>query len=284
MFETAILVLLYNKEITESKTINTLLKSDIQYPNARLVIWNNGPKPLKSRDCVLLQSLDYDVVLEETLNNESLAVIYNKFISENRAEKYILLDDDSVLNAEYILASSKINRVEVGMPVIRSEGKVRSPQIDDLSYSTEIELTSINKVITIGSGLVIGTDIVNNLKENYIDVFDERFYLYGVDTTFCIRLFDSKLTDKIKIISGFDHSLSRLAKEKLKTTKFRRLERSYDLGLQQRYYYPLSKALFIIFRTGSSTFKRILFRQNYTIALIPLFKGFVLGKHYRNRR
>lgn len=281
MFETAILVLLYNKEITESNTISTLLESVAQYHNARLVIWNNGPEQLKSRDCVRLQCLGYDVVIEETLNNESLAVIYNKFLAGNRAEKYILLDDDSVLNSEYILASSRSDTSEISMPIISSEGKVRSPQIDEQPYCQEIELTLKNKVITIGSGLVIGTDIVNNLKENYNDVFDERFYLYGVDSTFCLRLFNSKLTDKIKIISGFNHSLSRLEKESLKTIKFRRLERSCEIGLTLRYYLPLSRSVFVILWTGLGTLKRIFFMQQHTIDYLPLFKAFVLGRHYR---
>lgn len=281
MFETVILVLLYNKEITESNTINTLLESNIQYSNARLVIWNNGPEPLKNRDCSHIEALGYDLVIEETLHNESLAVIYNKFLAENRAEKYILLDDDSVLNTPYILASSKCGINEVAMPIISSEGKVQSPQINDQPYSPKIELTSNSKVITIGSGLVIGADIAANLKENYKNVFDERFYLYGVDTTFCLRLFNSNLTKKIKIIFGFEHSLSRLEKESQKTIKFRRLERSYDLGLTLRYYYPLPNALLVVLKVTISTLKRKFFKQQYMVDLFPLFKAFVLGKHYR---
>lgn len=283
MFETAILVLLYNKEITESNTINTLMESKAQYPNARLVIWNNGPQQLKSRDCTLLQSLGYDVVLEETLNNESLAVIYNKFISGNRAEKYILLDDDSALNAEYILASSQSKPTDISMPLISSEGKVETPHINGKPYSPETELTSNSKVITIGSGLVIGDDITDILKENYNDVFDERFYLYGVDTTFCLRIFNSKLANRINIISGFNHSLSRLEKEDLKTTKFRRLERSYDQGLTLKYYYPLSKAIYILFQRSYHTSKRKLSMQPHDIDFLPLFKAFLFGKHYRTK-
>jgi hypothetical protein len=281
MFETIILVLLYNKEINESNTITSLLKSNVQYQNARIVIWNNGPKHIETIDSVLLENLGYDVVIEETLNNESLAVIYNRFIAKNESKKYILLDDDSVLNPKYILASSQSKSTDISMPIIYSEGEVRSPKIDEQPYGQETELTSKNKVITIGSGLVIGIDIVNSLKENYKDIFDERFYLYGVDTTFCFRIYDSKLTEKIKIISGFEHSLSRLEKEDLKTTKFRRLERSYDQGLTLKYYYPLSKAVSIMLLTGSRTLKRILCMQPHTVDLLSLLKAFLLGKHYR---
>ena len=102
MFETAILILLYNKEIKDSSTINSLACTDYHYPNAKLVIWNNGPAPFKSTDCTKLESLGYAVAVKETLNNKSLAVIYNKFLVENAAERYVLLDDDSELNPAYI--------------------------------------------------------------------------------------------------------------------------------------------------------------------------------------
>lgn len=281
MYETAILVLLYNKEITASKTITSLMESNIQYPNARIVIWNNGPRKLINCDCAYLESLGYNVVIEETLNNESLAVIYNKFIAKNVAKKYILLDDDSELTGSYILASSETKKSEIGMPIISSSGEVQSPTIDGLPYSAEIELSLKNKVITIGSGLVIGSDIADILKEKYNQIFDERFYLYGVDTTVCLRLFSSKLTNKIKIIPGFNHSLSRLEKENFKKAKFRRLERSYDLGLTLRYYEPRTSSILFVIKLCGSTLKRILLRKKTELDFFAVLKGFVFGKHYR---
>jgi hypothetical protein len=278
MFETAILILLYNKGISSCKTINTLLESDIQYPNTKLVIWNNGPEQLKNRDIGSLEGLGYDVDIEETLNNESLAVIYNRFLANYCADKYILLDDDSVLNAEYILASSGSKSSEISMPIISSEGKVQSPQIDGQPYCQEIELTLESKVITIGSGLVIGTDIVNNLKEDYNYVFDERFYLYGVDTTFCLRLFNSKLIKKIKIIPGFSHSLSRLSSESKAKSDFRMMERSYDLALTLRYYATIFVLISIIKKLLGNCIGR-----KKQISFPYVLKAFYQGRHYRDK-
>jgi hypothetical protein len=281
MIETAILVLLYNKEMSDSNTLTSLTESETQYTNARLIIWNNGPKSLKCRDRKVFEKLGYDVVFEETLNNESLAVIYNRFLAENNAEKYILLDDDSVLNSAYIEASSKCNASVVGMPIISSLGKIRSPSIGNKAYSPKLVLDEKCKIIAIGTGLVIGANICSNLHQYYKNVFDERFYLYGVDTTFCIRLFERKLTSSINIIPGFNHSLSRLKNESIKKTNFRRLERSYDQGLTLRYYYPLLIAIFYLFRVTASTLKRRLFKQSYTLNIIHLFKAFLFGKHHR---
>ncbi|MDB4151158.1 hypothetical protein N9740_06640 [Pseudomonadales bacterium] len=281
MFETAILVLLYNKEIKDSNTLNSLTELKDQYHNAKLIIWNNGPSPLNNVDCQDFKDLGYDVSIEETINNESLAVIYNKFLVMERAKKYVLLDDDSVLNATYILASSNCTGTDVGMPIITTLGSIQSPRIDDKPYSPEIELDDNCKIITIGSGLVIGVDIVNKLKDNYDGVFDERFYLYGVDSTFCLRLFYSKLNDKIKVISGFSHSLSRLEKESIKQTKFRQLERSYDLGLTLRHYSSLPYAIITLLLIIIGSFKRMIFRKKQIISLPPLIKAFLSGRHYR---
>jgi hypothetical protein len=281
MIETAILVLLYNKEVSESNTLISLTESEIQFPNAKLVIWNNGPKSLKCCDKKIFEELGYDVVFVETLNNESLAVIYNRFLAENNAEKYILLDDDSVLNAAYITASSKCNAAEIGMPIISSLGKVRSPSIGNKPYSPRLVLDEKCKIIAIGTGLVIGANICSNLHQYYKNVFDERFYLYGVDTTFCIRLFERKLIGSVNIISGFNHSLSRLENESVKTTNFRRIERSYDQGLTLRYYYPLLTGIFYLLRFTASTLKRMIFKQTYTLNIIHMFKAFLYGKHRR---
>lgn len=282
MFEHAILVLLYNKEISDANTLRSLHTSECQFPNARLVIWNNGPQPLTDTDCSLLMELGYDVCIKETLNNESLAKIYNQFIAENKADKYILLDDDSALNSGFIEAASKINSAQVGMPIITYEGKIQSPTIDHKRYSKPVNLTAKNKVRTIGSGLVIGSEVVNKLNSLYESVFDERFYLYDVDTTFCLRLFQGNLTYNIKIIQGFEHSLSRLTQESTKLREFRRLERSCALGLRFRYYSPLIKSVFLVLKTAFGALRKSIVGKQYKVVFLQFLKAFVKGKHYRN--
>jgi hypothetical protein len=269
VFETAILVLLYNKEIIDSKTIESLASSNTQYRGARLVIWNNGPTILKSRDCTIIERLGYDLYIEETLNNESLAVIYNKFLSRNNAKRYILLDDDSQLSSEYIYSSSKVKETEIGMPIIRSQNVIHAPIINKQPYSSEVKLIVTDKIITIGSGIVIGEKIAAKLKEEYGAVFDERFYLYGVDNTFCLRVFQSGLTEKIQIIVGFNHSLSRM-------------ERSYSTGIELRYYHSMFGAALIISRIGLVSIKKLTFKQKPILEFKYLLKAYLSGKHYRS--
>lgn len=283
MFDTAMLVLLYNKEINQSSTISSIVDSSVRYTNAKIVIWNNGPKPLKERNISSLSALGYQVKIMETLHNESLAVIYNQFISETNATRYILLDDDSRLNDDYISSSLLNDQFSVSMPVITARDKIEFPKVNTIPYSSTCRITTTSKVTTIGSGLVIGSKIGEQLKLAYGNIFDERFYLYGVDTTFCLRLFAQKLTDKIKIIRGFRHSLSRLEQESPEKVEFRKLERSYDYGLTLRYYYPRSQAISILVPAAISMTKRYILKQSSDFKLLPLLKSFIVGKHYRKK-
>jgi hypothetical protein len=282
MFNTAILVLLYNKTLKESETLNTLLNSDVHYPDCKIVIWNNGPKALQDKDVSHFCSLGYEVSIEESLDNKALSVIYNAFISETDAEKYIFLDDDSCLNDEYIKASSEVNGKNVAMPIIKSDLGIESPRIDGVPYSFGMDVGLKNKVITIGSGLVVGIDIIYQLQEKYQSVFDECFYLYGVDTTFCLRLFNCKLTPDIQIIKGFSHSLSRLESEGDSIKKFRKLERTYDVGLRLRHYYPLLKQVYLLIKYTYIHVLNKLGKKDTSLLYGHFLKAFIVGKHYRN--
>lgn len=282
MFNIAILVLLYNKEISESKTLSSLISSEAQFSTAKLVIWNNGPEKLASYDVSHLTGLGYEVQIEETINNESLAVIYNRFIENIQSEKYVLLDDDSVLNDNYIKAANGSKNSEVSMPIITSGGRIVNPKINTSTYVKGQSIASNDKVITIGSGLVVGREIVLKLLNNFSTVFDERFYLYGVDTTFCYRLVISKLIKNVRVIHGFEHSLSRLEHESESLTAFRRKERSYDVALTYRYYYPIHLSLISINRIILSAIKNYFLSKKSKVYVYHLVKGFITGIHYRH--
>lgn len=282
MFDTAIIVLLYNKEIGESNTLSSLTSSEVQFNDAKLVIWNNGPKKLVDTDVSTFTNLGYEVHIEETLHNESLAVIYNSFINDNQAKKYILLDDDSNLNGGYIKAACDSTRSVVSMPIISSAGKVENPKINSIVYNKEQNITPNDEVITIGSGLVVGREIVFELLKRFSTVFDERFYLYGVDTTFCHRLAMSKLIGSVRVIAGFEHSLSRLDVESEQVTKFRQRERSYDFGMTLRYYYSLPRSVYLLARITLHVFKCITLNKRRVFSLRFLFKAYLTGKHYRD--
>ncbi|UPR55347.1 hypothetical protein ITG10_08870 [Vibrio sp. ED004] len=282
MYETAILVVLYNKEITISKTLTSLLSTNMKYNNTKLVIWNNGSDYLSNRTIDAFRVKGFDTEIKETIYNESLAVIYNNFIDDFPSKKYILLDDDSSLNEKYLGASLLCDDNQIAMPIIYSRGKVRAPTIDGMPYNKDTVIHESSNIMTIGSGLVIGNEVINRLKIDYLKAFDERFFLYCVDTSFCLRISSVGLIGNIKVIDGFQHSLSRLEKESSELNKFRRKERSYGIGLQQRYYFPIFQSSVYIAKVIVVTIKSMLTKQERVVNIRHLIGAYLLGKHYRN--
>lgn len=282
LFKTAILILLYNKEIRESRTVSSLIASSSQFENARLILWSNGPRKLECYDVSKLVNLGYEVEIVETLDNKSLAVIYNLFIERNEAEKYVFLDDDSSLNSGYIEEACCSISTEVAMPVISSNGVAKNPKIKSLTLNKGHKVDPEDRVFTIGSGLVVGREVILKLFKHFSKPFDERYYLYGVDTTFCHRLYLSGLTKTVKIISGFDHSLSRFEDESDYVKEFRRKERSYDRGMTLKYYSSLTTSLYVFSVSIVYTIKCMVLRKRSSMSLPLLFKSYLTGKHYRD--
>ena len=96
-------IVLYNKDISESKAISDLKnhfeKNDFL---GCIVIFNNGP------NSVMTPKEDY-IKLNQILINGSLSKIYNKFISEYPADLYVFLDDDTSVTKNYL---DELNSIE----------------------------------------------------------------------------------------------------------------------------------------------------------------------------
>ncbi len=280
-----ILVLLYNKEITDSQTIKSLIFNKDRLGGCCLTIWNNGPNKLKdlSLSDMIIDKCEIKIV--ETIENLSLSQIYNTFIQDNNAEKYIVLDDDSSITREYLDDALKCNDVELAVPLIKYKNKNVGPFIDGTVASYQMLCSEDSTVIAIGSGMVITKNAAMIVKSAYGDIFDENFRFYGVDVTFCYRVNSLKNKINVKVISGFEHSLSKMQNESKQMKEFRKKERSYDLGLRLRYYYPIEKSLMIIFKTITLTFlKKCLLIENTKYNNIHLIHAFITGNHYKSSR
>lgn len=283
-YDLAILVVLYNKKIEQSKTVSSILSLDGSIKDAHITLWNNGPSLLENTKTEGLNDKGFDVSIKETVNNISLSRIYNEFIGDIDANKYVILDDDSELSKEYFLEMASCDKNELGIPVIYSHDKVRSPLLNYTAIETLSNKTLSNKdiLIAIGSGMVIGKEISNEMKQNFGSVFDERFCFYGVDATFCKRIKMANLNHRIRIISGFNHSLSRLENESKNVKDFRSKERAYDKALQIIYYTtPVKKLPLFIFTVLNEIIYRVK-RKNKSISLVNLVKAILSGKHYRS--
>lgn len=275
------MIVVYNKKIAESCTFNKVVNSKFS-DDSLCVIWNNGPTSCEE-EFLNVYEYNKNIRYHETLHNISLAKIYNEVINKYNAQIYIILDDDSSLTDAYFEAVKQISPNEVGMPVIYYDRKIINPCINGQIYSKGINIDANDTITTIGSGLVVGRDVASQLFKAYNSVFDERFYLYGVDTTFCFRLNKLKINDKIKIIDGFEHGLSRLEGKNDKLTLFRKIERSNDLALQIRYYKEKKHWFLMMVLLLASSIKKFITFQPQQYKYSTIIKTFVKGKHERQR-
>jgi len=226
LYKIRFIVVLYESEIKESVTINSLLKSKVFFENCELCIWNNGPHLLLSNDVVELEAKGFSVSIFQTIENISLSVIYNKFIEQMKACAYVFLDDDSYLNDNYLNdILSYFSDGKILIPIITNKGVQYSPFIR-------------NKKIKIGitSGILIPQPVVSRMMDYYDAFFDEKFKFYGVDTSLFYRI------DQLKLpsfnIKGFEHELSVLDEtETLDKKKWRAKEYTISETLMLKYYY-----------------------------------------------
>jgi hypothetical protein len=164
---------------------------------------------------------------------------------------------------------------KLGIPSILVRGELLYPHVNG-SYNTG-PYKNKDALTAIGSGITLTQGALDLISKRYNTPFDENFVFYGVDSTFFFRLKKLALTSIVKPLGPLEHSLSIFENESPKTWSFRKLERSYDLGLSLRYY-PTSKLLTYILK--------VILRAPFTVSLIDpatVIKAFLLGKHYRSR-
>ena len=171
----------------------------------------------------------------------------------------------------------------VGIPVISCRGANTSPLIDRKPISCDQEIGINTPLFAIGSGMVIGRKAVEVLLTEYGNLFDDRFYFYGVDVTFCHRINSLLGRIEYKILPGFEHNQSKLMVETDSVKKFRRKERSYDLGLRLRYYSQLPKSTLVLLRVLGVVLMRKLLYRDVRYNFLDLFIAFFSGRHYKNR-
>ncbi|MCL1090121.1 hypothetical protein L2744_11045 [Shewanella profunda] len=281
-YKCSILVLLYNKGVCESNTLNSLLISKLKFEDCKLVVWNNGPNQIKFENYETLINMGFDISFIETVDNESLAKVYNKFINLFIARRYLILDDDSVLNDIYLKKALESDQQKLTIPIITNHGITQGPFVDGVVY-TEGKFTKVkHSIVAVGSGLIIGHGVIDLLLNHYGSIFDDRFYLYGVDSTFFKRINNLKLFNNIEVIQGFEHSFSRLEIENPDTIKFRKKERTYDIALTNIFYNESEvNSLFFVFNTIIRSFVKELIGIKSDVIISAFIYASLKRKHYR---
>ena len=265
----AVLVVLYNKEISQSETLASLANQNVTCYELTLV--NNGPNKLLALDDPLLKEIQgkgIKVNYIEFLDNKPLSYIYNLFITENNnCENFVILDDDTQLPEDYLTYCD--NKYDILLPIIVHDGKVEYPK-------GTLRQSNKNSLLSISSGMVLSRRMVDIFLSEFKKIFDERYALYGIDTVFFARL--QRLVNKgynftVKKGPTISHSLSK----NLTGGKniFRVTERTYDLALTARFYpeaiHYMPRIVYLM---------KIILTGNFTL-LRTFFKVLLIGKHPR---
>ncbi|HBM2883480.1 TPA: hypothetical protein LVL12_001492 [Klebsiella oxytoca] len=273
-----IAVILYNKGFSSSLTLKNLL--DIKFNNAHLVIINNGPSEIEFDS--LYQELEnkfITVTYLEYLENRSLAVIYNTVInSYNECDRFILFDDDTNISDVFFQDMLKNYSADVMLQIpeiIDSEQKlIHYPLCNGKVYNKIIPYTFEHneKVISIGSGLVIYKNLVNCFRKENLTLFDERYALYGVDYSFFRRIerIKNQYNIRVQTFSTMEHSLS---KTNAVFSEWRHREHLYDYAISCRFY--SKSVIHMILGMTRCGFKEILALRfnNLKLLILTFFKG-----------
>jgi hypothetical protein len=126
------------------------------------------------------------------------------------------------------------------------------------------------------TGICISEKLKNQFLDRFNSVFDERFALYGIDSTFFHRLTKLSKVD-VRVFGEIIHSLSSQDPVESKS-EFRLKERAFDIAIQLRHY-P-SKTMLKKFTV--EFFKSVVMGDfSLTIAYI---QGFIMGVHPRCKK
>ena len=279
--KTVITIILYNKKVSDSSTLKTISNAKVQ-GDCIINLVNNGPREvslLSSEKEVLLKNFP-TVDFEEYLDNKPLSMIYNDtFIKYPEFGRFVFFDDDTMISEDFfnmVFSGDSDSICDLKIPSIieKDTGLTCYPLVNDKVYTGDIprEIKD-SKVFSIGSGLVIYRSLVNKFANYGLDVFDDRFALYGVDFSLFRRmnlLKDKGMDFNILICGALKHSLSSSEKS---ISEWRYRERLIDLILSVKHY-PSSKFMFL-FMVAKILLREIVRKKgaNLNLILDVLCKG-----------
>lgn len=244
----SIVVILYNSQIVDSETLQSLLQAEIDGYRVNLSIWNNGPSLLDENDIEDYKERaafkNIKVKIYQDIRNIALSKIYNFLINKRNFDFFIPLDQDTGLDKDYFKTIEAHSNLDIILPYIYT-----GLETANFPFNTKDEQPIVvdsmidpKSVTSINSGLAINSRLVNLFLKFNSTMFDERFAFYGIDTVFFLNL--NKLSNSHPIKAGcfgqIKHSLAMYEKNG-KVSYQRSLELIYFKLLYRRFYKNKSK-------------------------------------------
>lgn len=245
--ELTIIVVLYNKKIEESETLNSLL--EFECSGSKIIIHNNGPEEIVVTDYwkKIFESKFFSFDFVNCVQNKPLSILYNEYIAnEKDSKRFIILDDDTILNLAVIQRALTLDcHLELPKIISTNDGKPYYPLLKGKVIGVNNTQLNASDVVSIGSGLIINYKLIELFEKHAIQLFDESFALYGVDSSFFRKLSVISKTEKIIVSSNtyINHSLSRVEK---KQAIYESKERIIDIAISFRRY-PSKHLTYVFF-------------------------------------
>lgn len=265
---TILLIILYNKNFHESLTLESLLRSSY---SGDLLIFNNGPSELDLNDSFILELNNKFKFVElcQDIKNRPLSVIYNDFVTNYNYDQYLFFDDDTRITDQFLTAKNNC-LTDISLPIIRSisDEQIYYPLINNKICQRECVLSGNEEVISIGSGLMVSSNLIKKFKTAGITLFDERYSLYGVDFSFFRRikfLKEKHIDISIEVSGLLNHSLSRVDNVE---SKLRTRERSIDVVLTKILYPSRNRVMDIL--SIFKVFIQCFIRKDFSWVLVLL--------------
>lgn len=191
-----VVVVLYGTRMEESVTLQSLVNQGAISRQARLVIWDNSARSGRDDDLLAeLNSLYASAEFSHSPENTGLSVVYNSLVKRCGSGLYVFLDQDSGLSASYLrsVADAASGHRDLGLfvPQVEADGVLVSPA--GFGHCTGKLLTGIDEGINSTESRTIITSGIAVRASVFEDAglwFNERLWLYSIDTDFFLRFRD----------------------------------------------------------------------------------------------
>ncbi|OCG32044.1 hypothetical protein A9G33_04345 [Gilliamella sp. Choc3-5] len=282
------IIILYNANIENSKTFQSLLSSDKNGITLNVIIWNNGPKALNHQECIQYKSIcdskNIHLSIYENLYNIALSKIYNIFIKQENFDFFTILDQDSILNNDFFQNIIMNDNFDVIVPEIYSTGWISEqnslcfPIYHETRKLFDKKVFTMGEIESISSGLTLSNQLIKYIIKKKQTVFDERYALYAIDTSFFLDLKALKQTQFKGICVGkINHSLDFNLQDRKKISATRRLEMEYSKVLNKIFYDKKSRLNVFLYLLRKFT------RREYSFSeFLELVKCLFRKKHPRS--
>ncbi|XYQ54715.1 hypothetical protein ACS91J_23615 [Pectobacterium carotovorum] len=245
-------VVIYNSTLIKSDTLTSLLACQKEQIDITILVWNNGPDFLDEEDIKTFlfscKEKGINAKIYQDIRNIALSKIYNFFIDNEDLDFITLLDQDSMLPADYYTKISPHINEDIITPIIIAEKNGILAQTDPHFYgdvNVMVPEGKVNmKIDSVMSGLAISRKGINKIKNYRRYVFEERLAFYGIDSdlfrTINIMKDNGHHLD-IYCTNKIHHSFAMFNSEENKS-KFRVMEMFYFQSFIRNEYQKKAKA------------------------------------------